>query len=300
VTATNGTEVIAHDEPAGELGGLGGRASKDREPRAVVLHERGAMASSLVEFASIGTLQTVSPRCIGVGHHPMGIDELRVALDGAKPRVVHVPAILVVCNALSANPWDHTFGNAAFRETDRDVPIHAHEEAALWLADQGERMKQRFAESPAHPHGAEMAATEIVIPERTFSHADVLDLGDRVLALAFPGRGHTSGDIVARVADADVLIAGDLIEESAKPWIGMDSWPLEWPETLRRCARVCGREHVGDPRPRGAGRSHVRPGTARRDWPDRTDRPDSRWTRRTCRSCGGRRRVALGSRRPYP
>jgi glyoxylase-like metal-dependent hydrolase (beta-lactamase superfamily II) len=128
--------------------------------------------------------------------------------------------------------WDHTFGNAAFRETDGDVPIHAHEEAALWLADQGERMKQRFAESPDHPRGAEMAATEIVIPDRTFSDADALDLGDRVLELAFPGRGHTSGDIVARVADADVLIAGDLIEESAKPWIGMDSWPLEWPETL--------------------------------------------------------------------
>jgi glyoxylase-like metal-dependent hydrolase (beta-lactamase superfamily II) len=37
---------------------------------------------------------------------------------------------------------------------------------------------------------------------------------------------------VVRVKDADVLIAGDLIEESAKPWIGMDSWPLEWPATL--------------------------------------------------------------------
>jgi hypothetical protein len=72
----------------------------------VVLHKRGAVASSLVvEFASIGTLQTVSPRCIGVGHHPMGIDELRVVVDGGKPRVVHVPAILVVCNALSANSY---------------------------------------------------------------------------------------------------------------------------------------------------------------------------------------------------
>lgn len=105
VTATNGTEVTAHDEPAGDLGGLGGRASKDRAPRAVVLHERGAVASSVVEYASIGTLQTVSPRCIGVGHHPIGIDELRVAVDGGKPRVVHVPAILVVCNALSANSY---------------------------------------------------------------------------------------------------------------------------------------------------------------------------------------------------
>ena len=24
----------------------------------------------------------------------------------------------------------------------------------------------------------------------------------------------------------------DSVEESAKPWIGLDSWPLEWPATL--------------------------------------------------------------------
>jgi hypothetical protein len=29
-----------------------------------------------------------------------------------------------------------------------------------------------------------------------------------------------------------VLLGGDLIEESAHPWIGLDSWPLEWPASL--------------------------------------------------------------------
>jgi glyoxylase-like metal-dependent hydrolase (beta-lactamase superfamily II) len=128
--------------------------------------------------------------------------------------------------------WDHTFGNAAFREAVRDVPIHAHEEAALWLADQGERMKQRFTDSPDDPHRAEVAATQIVIPDQTFTDTKVVDLGDRLLELAFLGRGHTSGDIVARVPDANVVVAADLVEESANPWIGMDSWPLEWPATL--------------------------------------------------------------------
>jgi glyoxylase-like metal-dependent hydrolase (beta-lactamase superfamily II) len=128
--------------------------------------------------------------------------------------------------------WDHTFGNAAFREAARDVPIHAHEEAARWLADQGERMKLRFAASPDDPHRAEVAATEIVLPDQTFADSQVVDLGDRLLELAFLGRGHTSGDIVVRVVDAGVVIAADLVEESAKPWIGMDSWPLEWPATL--------------------------------------------------------------------
>ena len=128
--------------------------------------------------------------------------------------------------------WDHTFGNAAFREIALDVPIHAHKEAARSLADQGKRIKERFAESPDDPHGTEVAVTEIVIPNQTFVDSFALDLGDRVLELMFPGRGHTSGDIVARLVDAEVLVAGDLVEESAKPWIGLDSWPLEWPATL--------------------------------------------------------------------
>jgi glyoxylase-like metal-dependent hydrolase (beta-lactamase superfamily II) len=50
--------------------------------------------------------------------------------------------------------------------------------------------------------------------------------------LVFPGRGHTSGDLVVRVPDVDVMLAGDLVEESAKPWIGLDSYVFDWPGTL--------------------------------------------------------------------
>jgi glyoxylase-like metal-dependent hydrolase (beta-lactamase superfamily II) len=128
--------------------------------------------------------------------------------------------------------WDHTFGNAAFRETDRYVPIHAHKEAALWLAERSDRIKQLYADDPTDEHRDEIAATDIVIPNQTFTDRHVVDLGDRAVELAFLGRGHTSGDIVIRIPDADVVMVGDLLEESAKPWIGMDSFPLEWPATL--------------------------------------------------------------------
>jgi glyoxylase-like metal-dependent hydrolase (beta-lactamase superfamily II) len=127
--------------------------------------------------------------------------------------------------------WDHSFGNAAFREASPEVPIHAHEEAAAMLAEKGEYMKGRFAESD-DPHRDDVVATELVIPDHTFSSTRVIDLGDRAVELIFPGRGHTSGDIVIRVPDVDVLLAGDLIEESAKPWIGLDSYPFEWPGSL--------------------------------------------------------------------
>src|SRR3954449_4756888 len=84
--------------------------------------------------------------------------------------------------------WDHAFGNAAFREQDPDLPIHAHEDAARMLADEGESMKQRFAEAGG-PHRAELAATEVVIPDHTFSSTRSLDLGDRLVGLGFPRGG---------------------------------------------------------------------------------------------------------------
>jgi glyoxylase-like metal-dependent hydrolase (beta-lactamase superfamily II) len=137
--------------------------------------------------------------------------------------------------------WDHTFGNAAFRASAPDAPIHAHEEAARWLAEHGEQRRRRFAESTDDPHAAEVGATEIVAPDTTFARTHRLDLGDREIELAFIGRGHTSGDIVVRVADANLLVAGDLVEESAHPWIGLDAWPLEWPTTLD--ALLVGTDH---------------------------------------------------------
>jgi glyoxylase-like metal-dependent hydrolase (beta-lactamase superfamily II) len=127
--------------------------------------------------------------------------------------------------------WDHSFGNAAFREQDPALPIHAHEDAALMVAEQGEYMKKRFAESD-DPHREEVAATEVVVPDHTFSSTRSLDLGDRLVELVFPGRGHTDGDLVVVVPDAGVVLGGDLIEESARPWIGLDSWPLEWHASL--------------------------------------------------------------------
>ena len=46
------------------------------------------------------------------------------------------------------------------------------------------------------------------------------------------GRGHTAGDLVVRIEDADVLLAGDLVEESGMPGFGADCFPMEWPLSL--------------------------------------------------------------------
>ncbi|KQW52497.1 hypothetical protein ASC77_24240 [Nocardioides sp. Root1257] len=132
--------------------------------------------------------------------------------------------------------FDHTFGNGAFRAAYGDVPIHAHEVAVARTVSAGERIKGLYDEEPDDPHRDEVRATEIVPADHPFSSAVALDLGDRMVELVHPGRGHTGGDLVLRVPDADVLLAGDLIEESMArngvPGFGEDCYPMDWPLSL--------------------------------------------------------------------
>ncbi|GAB2459066.1 MBL fold metallo-hydrolase [Nocardioides hungaricus] len=128
--------------------------------------------------------------------------------------------------------FDHTFGNGTFRAAYGGVPIVAHETAVEELERGAAEIKRRYADEPSDPHTADVVATEVALPDRTFSSALVLDAGDRMVELVHPGRGHTGGDLVVRVPDAGVLLAGDLVEESAPPSFGADSWPMDWPLTL--------------------------------------------------------------------
>lgn len=132
--------------------------------------------------------------------------------------------------------FDHTFGNGTLRTAYGAVPIHAHETAAAATVAAGERIKGLYDAEPDDPHREEVQATEIVPADRTFSSAVALDLGDRLVELVHPGRGHTGGDLVVRIPDADTVLAGDLVEESQArdgvPGFGGDCYPLEWPLTL--------------------------------------------------------------------
>jgi glyoxylase-like metal-dependent hydrolase (beta-lactamase superfamily II) len=125
--------------------------------------------------------------------------------------------------------FDHTFGNIAFDETQ----IWAHENAAAALDDNLAYLKEQVAADPDDdPLDAAVVSTELRHPDKTMSSVAALDLGDRIVELVHPGRGHTDGDVLVKVPDADLLLAGDLIEEIAAPSYGPDCWPLDWPATL--------------------------------------------------------------------
>lgn len=147
--------------------------------------------------------------------------------------LVQVPGFGRVVGVVNTHEhFDHTFGNATLLDVFGGVPIHAHEVAAARTRAAGERVKRRYVADSDDPRRDEVLATRVAPADSPFSSTAVLDLGDRLVTLMHPGRGHTGGDVVVQVSEADVLLAGDLVEESAPPVIGDDAYPLDWPHSL--------------------------------------------------------------------
>ena len=126
--------------------------------------------------------------------------------------------------------WDHVLGNAVVAEDSPDALLLAHEAAVAGMPASRERVLDDIPRDD--PDFEAVESSRLLLPTTTFSSVRAVDLGDRYVELVHCGRGHTDGDVVVRVPDADLLVAGDLVEESAPPVYGVDSWPLEWPVTL--------------------------------------------------------------------
>jgi glyoxylase-like metal-dependent hydrolase (beta-lactamase superfamily II) len=159
----------------------------------------------------------------------------REAVEDVARLALPVPVTVVVNTHVH---YDHTFGNRAFDA----ATIHAHERVGQTFDTDAERLKDRFRADPEPGPDASYSAEDVRDlldtvprgPDVTFATTASVDLGDRVVHLAHAGRGHTDGDIRIWVPDAGVVFLGDLIEESADPALGSDSWPLDWAATLDR------------------------------------------------------------------
>ncbi len=152
----------------------------------------------------------------------------------ADVRALGLGEVVAVVN--THHHYDHAFGNVVLSEEYADLPIHAHDSVPAALASAGPQLQSEAAADGTVPEHADVAAARILLPSQTFSSAAVVDLGDRFVELLHPGRGHTAGDVLVRVGDADVTYAGDLVEESTLrggvPGFGDDCYPIEWPATL--------------------------------------------------------------------
>jgi glyoxylase-like metal-dependent hydrolase (beta-lactamase superfamily II) len=143
---------------------------------------------------------------------------------------------------------DHAFGNSRFRP----APIWGHTRAAAMVRATGER--QRKATAAAMPEYAdELADVVLDPPDRLIDVSAIVpfDAGGRVVELRYLGRGHTDNDIVVLVPDANVLLAGDLLENDATPFFG-DGFPMDWPATAEALVEIAtgavvpGHGSVGD------------------------------------------------------
>ncbi|SDU93235.1 Glyoxylase, beta-lactamase superfamily II [Microlunatus sagamiharensis] len=114
---------------------------------------------------------------------------------------------------------DHAFGLAAFD----DLTTVGHEDVAASLAS---------PDAHADAERLGLAPADLVAPNRPIVLAAAFDLGGRRVEVAHIGRGHTGADLVVVVPDADLVVAGDLVEQAGPPALGPDSYLHEWPVTL--------------------------------------------------------------------
>ncbi len=134
-------------------------------------------------------------------------------------------------------------GASAF---DADV-IVAHDNTRALIAERGQqdyesefgRMPRLFKDPASIPG--------LTWPTATFSGRLTIQLGgDRgELVLAYCGRGHTEGDIVAWLPKQRILFAGDLVEAQAALYTG-DAFHAEWAsDTLDAVAALGAESLVG-------------------------------------------------------
>jgi glyoxylase-like metal-dependent hydrolase (beta-lactamase superfamily II) len=155
---------------------------------------------------------TTGALLVDTGSSPRQGRQLRASVG----RLTDVPLTTVV---LTHGHRDHLFGLSAFD----DLETVGHESL---------RARLGRAETLAEAAGLGLAPHDLRAPRREIAVAAALDLGERRVEVAHLGAGHTEGDLVVVVPDADLLFVGDLVESAGPPWFGPDSLPHEWAATL--------------------------------------------------------------------
>jgi glyoxylase-like metal-dependent hydrolase (beta-lactamase superfamily II) len=126
----------------------------------------------------------------------------------------------------------------------RVLGASAYKDAKMIIASKGtrdlivERGKQDMASEigrfPRLFRGKE-TIPGLTWPTLTFEGEISIWLGKREVRISHPGRGHTAGDTIAWVPDADVMFSGDLVEYKSACYCG-DAHLADWPKTIKTLA----------------------------------------------------------------
>jgi glyoxylase-like metal-dependent hydrolase (beta-lactamase superfamily II) len=114
-----------------------------------------------------------------------------------------------------------------------DAPgIIASDATYRLIEERGEQDKaSEIGRFPRLFRGTETIPEGLTWPTITFESGMSVFLGKREVKLFHLGAGHTAGDIVAWVPDAEVMFSGDLVEYHSACYCG-DAHLREWPLTL--------------------------------------------------------------------
>ena len=120
---------------------------------------------------------------------------------------------------------DHTGGNAVFAEAG--ATIVAQRNLRGWLRTENLKF---FGANPKPEDKARVEA--LVLPDEVYSDALDIYLGPRLIQVRYM-LGHTGGDSVVIVPDANVVFGGDLIWQKHLPNL-IDATTSEWVKTLEK------------------------------------------------------------------
>ncbi|GAA1860596.1 MBL fold metallo-hydrolase [Pseudonocardia ailaonensis] len=140
------------------------------------------------------------------------------ALAAAVREVTALPVTVV----LTHGHFDHCFGTTAFLP----CPVLAHPGCRAFL----ERSEQTTRWAPEFPSIAEV---DPVVPTTA---PGLVDLGGRLVRLLPQAPAHTDHDLAVHVPDADVLFAGDLVENGTPDY--EDAHPLTWADAVAGLPRA--------------------------------------------------------------
>lgn len=121
---------------------------------------------------------------------------------------------------------DHVAGNAIFTETGATVIAHRNERG--WVRSENLKFFQQNGATPTAEQRAQVAS--LVEPQITYDRLLEVDLGSRLVRVVyFPG--HTGGDSVVYIPDANILFTGDLGWNQRIPNL-IDATTSAWIDTL--------------------------------------------------------------------
>lgn len=143
---------------------------------------------------------------------------------------------------LTHHHFDHILGSAGFP----DAQLHAAAPVAAALTTGANSLREQALSYGAEQDEIDRTVARLRAPDRVVGNARI-DLGDVVVRVEHPGRGHTDHDLAVVIpprkpGDRPVVFCGDLVEESADPAADEESDLAAWPAAVERLLQLGGPE----------------------------------------------------------